>query len=446
MYLFFMRIGLILFFMSSAAQAHLKIQEVISDQGIKAWLVEDHTIPVIALQVSFKGGTAYVPSEKAGVPNLVASMLDEGAGPLTSREFNEKLQKFAISWKADAGADELTLALKTTAEHRQQAFELLKFALTAPRFDLKEFEKVRDSLLTYLKVKEKTLDYLGVQAFKKMAMKGHPYGNPSIGTKETLKSLTPEDLREFARKAFTRETLRVSVCGAITPHELKEVLDALFGVLPEKSSLPELPPFKEHPEGIVNLIPADFPQSQVLFFQEGLKPQDKDYICLILLNHILGSSPSSRLYARVRAEKGYVYSISTSPENYEKTSFFLGDFGSDTRHVKSSLALVQQIWKEVKDKGVTPVELEEAKSHVLGAFVLNLAASESIASLIHAYQKWGYPIDYPEKRAKRIQEVSLERLNGFIREFLTPDLLTFIVVGKSTPELMTIASQKKGIS
>ncbi|MBL9029217.1 MAG: insulinase family protein [Caedimonas sp.] len=428
-------------FLSPASQGALKIQEVISSHGIKAWLVEDHTIPVMSIRLSFKAGSAYVPVEKAGLVDVLSHMLDEGAGPYSAREFNERLQKLAIGLSFGCDLDEFKVFLKTTTEHRREAFELLKLALTQPRFGATEFEKVRSASIAALKAQKKMPDYLAEKAFHETFMANHPYALPISGTEETLQGLTPHDLEAFIKKAFVKETLTIGVCGDITPQDLRMILDDLFKELPDKSALPPIPSLAYPRQGETKVIQANFPQSQSVFAQRGLNPRDPDYVLMVILNQILGASPSSRLFSTVRVKKGNAYSISTSIENYDQASILSGELGSANHRVLPSLDLVQKIWREVKEKGVTQAELDEAKSHVLGAFTLNLVSSSHIAELVHYYQRWGYPVDYPQKRNRLIESVTLEQVNAFAKKFLNPDGLTFIVVGKPDPSFSKASSR-----
>jgi zinc protease len=411
----------------------LKIQEAISSQGIKAWLVEDHTIPVISLRLSFKAGSAYVPVEKEGLVEILTDMLSAGAGPYNFQEFASLLQNAAIELKFDCDSDEFIVSLKTTKTHQKEAFNLLKLALTQARFDKEEFEKIRASHISALKTQEKTPDYLLTKAFKDTIMKDHPYQRLNLGTENTLKNLTLADLRNFVKKGFTKDTLTIGVCGDINLGELSSALDNMFGELPNHTSLTPLPSLTFSPLERVKIVKANFPQSQALFVQKGRPPTDEEYIQMVLLSHIIGDSPSSLLFSKVRAEKGYAYSISTFIQNYAQASFFSGELGSTNSHVLDSLNLIREIWAQVKEKGVTQIQLEEAKSHVLGAFILNLTSSMHIAELIHYYNRWGYPLDYPERRAALIKSVTLEQINHFAMKFLDPQGLSFIVVGSPVP-------------
>ena len=103
-----------------------------------------------------------------------------------------------------------------------------------------------------------------------------------------------------------------------------------------------------------------------------------------------------------------------------------------TQTFSSSLFECQnpEIWQQTKEKGITAAELADAKSHILGAYMVNLDSSSRIAELVHYYQRWGYPIDYPEKRVKLIESITLDQMNAFVQKFLTPSALTFVVVGQ----------------
>jgi zinc protease len=135
---------LVLTFLSltSVAQA-TKIERVVSPGGIEAWLVHDKTVPLVALDFAFRGGAIQDPAEKAGVANLVSGLLDEGAGDLDAKTFHERLEAKAVQLGFSTGRDHFRGYVRTLSEHRDDAFELLRLALTAARFEPQEVERVR---------------------------------------------------------------------------------------------------------------------------------------------------------------------------------------------------------------------------------------------------------------------------------------------------------------
>ena len=411
----------------------IKIQEVNASHPLKAWFVEDHCIPIIALQISFKAGYAYAPANKAGLVTLLTQMMTEGAGSYNAQEFITKLQKLAVHLEFSCDKDTFNISLKTTAQHFQEAVTLLKCALTEARFDPHELEKVRASLLTTLKIQEKTPNYLATTTFDTIMMGAHPYNQLALGTSESLKNITRQDLKDFVKAGLTRDTVTVGACGDITSDQLRNMLETLFQELPEQSGLPALPALTPLSQGQTKIVPANFPQSQVIFAQSGLTPHNDDFVTLSLLNHILGGSFDSILSSEVRIKRGHAYHISTHLDINDQGAFLMGRFGGDNRHVLESVKRIQDLWQQTKEKGITAEMLADAKSYILGSYAVKLNSSMRMATLVNYYQRWGYPIDYPEKRVKLIKQITLAQLNTFAEKFLTPAQLTFVIVGQPQP-------------
>ena len=133
------------------------INEVKSPRGITAWLVEDHTVPLIAMNFSFAGGTAGDPADKQGLGNFLTTMLDEGAGDLPSREFQTREQDLAMKLAFSADADNFRGSFQTLSKNRDDAFAMLAMALTAPRFDENPITRMRAELLQSLAQAEEQL-------------------------------------------------------------------------------------------------------------------------------------------------------------------------------------------------------------------------------------------------------------------------------------------------
>ncbi len=121
----------------------LDVQVIKSPGGIEAWLVEDKTVPVVSINFSFEGGLAHDPQDKPGVGRMVSILLDEGAGDIKSQEFQKQMTDNAISMGFTAGRDAFFGELKTLKRNKQLAFDLLRLALTKPRFDNDAYSSVR---------------------------------------------------------------------------------------------------------------------------------------------------------------------------------------------------------------------------------------------------------------------------------------------------------------
>jgi len=179
-----------------------RIQQVTSPKGIRAWLVEDHSIPLMAMQFAFKGGSSQDPEGKAGLANFLTSMLDEGAGDIKSKKFQALLDEMAIRMDFDATRDAFSGSFKTLTRNRDKAVELIHLALNRPRFDKKALERMRGQLLAGLKFDAKNPNRIATRAWFEAAYGDHPYGRPVKGTEKSLKSITADDLEQYRRRVF----------------------------------------------------------------------------------------------------------------------------------------------------------------------------------------------------------------------------------------------------
>ena len=130
---------------ASVAVAAVEIQEVTSPGGIEAWLVSEPSIPFTALQIRFKGGAALDPADKRGTVNLMMGLIEEGAGDMDARAFQRKREELAARFRFRAGDDVLSVSAEFLTENRDEAMDLLREALSNPRFDDSAIERVRRS-------------------------------------------------------------------------------------------------------------------------------------------------------------------------------------------------------------------------------------------------------------------------------------------------------------
>src|SRR4029077_20537356 len=225
-----------LVFVSSKAEA-MKIQEVKSPGGITAWLVEEHGIPLIAMRFAFEGGNAQDPDAKEGVANFIASMMDEGAGELTSKQFQERMEAIAMRMSFDDSRDAIYGSFETLSENRDAAIELLALAVSKPRFDTDAVERIRAQLLASLAYAARDPDRVASEQWSALGFAGPPYGRPANGTPASVHKIGADDLKDFWSNTFAKDNLRVVVVGDIEAETLKQLLDTAFGGLPAKAKL-----------------------------------------------------------------------------------------------------------------------------------------------------------------------------------------------------------------
>jgi len=226
---------------AGSASAASKIEEIVSPGGIKAWLVRDTSVPLLALDYAFTGGANADPADKPGIAHMVGALLDEGAGDLDSRTFQERLEEKAIQLGFVAGRDQFRGSLRSLAANLDEAVELLRLALTAPRFDAEPVARIRDQLQAQLLRATTNPNEIASKRWWAAAFPNHPYGRPAGGTPESLAAITVDDLKAYVRNTFARDTLTVGIVGDIDKDAAGKLIDRIFGALPAKATLAPVP-------------------------------------------------------------------------------------------------------------------------------------------------------------------------------------------------------------
>ncbi|MCB9989834.1 MAG: insulinase family protein [Rhodospirillales bacterium] len=415
----------------------LDIKEVKSDAGLTAWLVEDHTLPVIAFKFAFKGaGSSNDPADKQGLTQLLSNTLDEGAGEYDSQRFQKTLNDNNISLSFSKGRDDFYGSVYTLSKHKDTAFTLLKLALTAPRFDEDAVERMRAANLARVRSDLSNPNWKAARIMNDVAFEGHPYALNSGGTISGLNAVTPDDLRQAAKTLLARDNLYVSVVGDIDAQHLKALLDDVFGGLPEKAAVATVPDLVVQNGGQTVLYKEDIPQTIINMMQPGIGREHPDYYKAMVMNFILGGSGfGSRLTEEIREKRGLTYGISTYFYDLAHLKGYAVGTSTKNDSVAELIALTQKEWTRMRDEPVTAEELKNAKSYLIGSLPLSLSSTSQIAGLMSSLQVDGMPIDYLDVRADKIEAVTIEDVQKLAQSLLTPDQMTVIMVGN--PEGVT---------
>jgi len=430
-YLVFVIMTLSLVSAAPAFAGASRIESVVTPAGIEVWLVREKNLPMLSFDFAFLGGAAQDPAGKPGVANLVAGLLDEGAGDLDAASFHERLEERAIALSFSANRDTLRGSVRTLSEHRDQAFELLRLALTAPRFDGQEIERVRAAVLAQLKRRSTNPSDIAADHWFALAFPGHPYGRPTQGTLESVPRIGADDLRTYVHRMLARSNLRIAAVGDIDAAELAALVDRTFGSLPPKSEPVPVADVKPEGLGTSETIQLAVPQTVITFGGVGLKRDDPDFIPAFILNHILGGGGfESRLFREVREKRGLAYSVYSYLAPFQHAGLFLGGVSTRNDRAAESLQIIVGEIKRIAEEGPTAEELDKAKRFLIGSYPLRFDTSGKITANLLDIQIENLGIDYIDKRNALIEAVTPEDARRAARRFLAEVKLLVMLVGQ----------------
>ncbi len=406
-----------------------EIQNIDLGKRAQVWFAEDHTVPIIAFNISLPAGSAYDPAGKAGLAAFASAMIDEGAGGLNSKAFHEALANRAISFSAHAERDYLVISISTLKENAPEALHLLQLALTHPRFDNDALQKVRAQIIQSLQQDQAEPGSLAARGFMRQFFGGHVYAHPVTGEIDSISSITAADLRNFTRGHWVKGGLKVAVAGDITAPALTKLLGDSFGPV-SGATPPPLPNVGRLGAPGIHVIALPVPQPNAVFGLPGIMRADPDFIPGYVANYILGGGGfSSRLMNEVREKRGLTYGVYTSLVAYNKAAVLEGSVATRANAIRQAVQVVKDTLAEFAKNGPTQQELDDAKTYLTGSFPLAFASNRGTAAQLGTFQRQNLDIGYVARRNSLIEAVTLADVKRVAKRLFNPARLTVVIGG-----------------
>lgn len=406
------------------------VQKVKTPGGFEVWLVEDYAVPLVAFDFAFKSGAAQDPDGKAGVANMLAGLLDEGAGPYDAEAFHRAMDDLAVEISFHADHDNFHGQMKTLSRNIDPAFELLRLAACEPRLDDDAIERVRAQVVAGLKHEVKDPNRVAGRAFREDAFPDHPYGRPTQGTLESVPGVTRDDLAGMHRKSLARDNIKIAAVGAIDAARLAALVDKTFGALPERATLtpvPDVTPLA----GKKRVLDVDVPQSTIRFGLPGIARHDPDFMIAVVVNHILGGGVfSARLFKEVREKRGLAYSVHSQLAAHDHAALFSGGTSTKNERAAESLSVIEEEIAKLVADGPTEDELDKAKKYLTGSYVLRFDTSTKIAGNLVSLQADGFPVEFLDRRNEMISAVTMDDIRRVAKRLFDGKSLLVAVAGR----------------
>lgn len=405
----------------------LEIQEVTSPKGIKAWLVEDSSVPLISVRFSFKGGSVQDPEGKEGLANLMTGLFDEGAGDLSSDAYQERLDNIGAEMSFSSSQDAISGGMRMLKENSPAAFDMLALAIQKPRFDQAAIDRVRSQVLAQINAAKNDPNTIASQKFAEVLYGKHPYARRDEGTVKSLEAITRDDLVQAHKKLFGKDQLKIGVVGAISAEELAPLLDKLFGDLQDKAKLKPVE-MANLALGATTSVAYDLPQTSISLVYPGVKRNDKDFFAAYLMNQVLGVGFTSRLYNEVREKRGLAYTVGSGLSGRDYSNSLNVSTGTRPDRAQQSLDVIRAEVARMAKSGPTEAELAAAKSFTIGSYAINnLDSSVAVARTLVGLQEQDLGRDYIDRRPELINSVTLDDVKAVAAKLLKAEPAILVV-------------------
>ena len=406
-----------------------KVQQIEVD-GLKAYLFEEHSNPIISVSFVFeKSGGAYEPEDKQGLTSLLGKMLTNGAGIYDALQFKDICEEYGIHTGFSAGEDDISGYLQMPVVGRDKAVELFTAMLHKPHFTNDYIAITKNRMRTAIRNHLVQPGGILEDKFAEIMYAGHPYSRTSADILKTIDGISRGDMLRYMQSHFTQGNLVIGIAGDITADEASELIKDLFGRLPTRFSQEEVAAIDMQTSGKTHYVEKDFPQTVTAFVSKGTTRDSEDFYPLYIANHIFGGSGlSSRISKIIREEKGLTYGISTYLSSKHTAPLLLGGYSATVENFETARELLLAEWQKIAEKGVSAKELDLTKNAMIASHNLRFASTSGIADMLVAMQQYDLGADFLEKRNEYVKAVTLQQVNAAAAKYykMIPD---FVIVG-----------------
>lgn len=405
----------------------------VSYDGIKIPAIyEKHkTLPIFNLQLIFKNSGYINDKNTPGLAGLTAKILNEGTLTDGAVKFARKLENNAISISSNSGFETFVIEVSCLKQEYKKALKYLNQLLSDPNINGETLQKVKTLQISKLEQKENDFDYIASTALKGIIYKDTPLEFSSLGTKESLESITLDDIKGNIKNIFNLNNLIIAVGGDLVYKDFKEDIKPLLSNF-QKQPVTDIKKIKMVKKPQYKEIEKETKQSYIYFASPfDMDIDSKENYKAKVASFILGGSGfGSRLMEEIRVKNGLAYSAYGHINNKKSHSYFTGYLQTKIENTKKAKNMVVDIVKDFVSSGVTKEELNAAKKFLTGSEPLRTETfSQRLNRSFMLYYK-GLPLDYPKKELQMINELTLKELNDFIRSHKEINELSFSIVTK----------------
>jgi zinc protease len=404
------------------------------DNGIVVLIRENPASPSVCIQGSIQAGSLHDRVEQLGCAGLTATLLRRGTRRHTFQELNVALDSVGASLGFGSDLENGELGAQSLAADFDLIVDLLAEMLMQPTFPEDELRKARNQRLTQLSMLETDTSYRADCAYLEALYPAeHPYSRPVLGIRETILSLTANDLAAFHAQHYHPRELVLSIVGAL---DSQRVLDKLATTLGQWLVDAPLCPWQvadaHTPQGVITQqieIPAKA-QADLVLGVMGMRRASTDYYAAMLANLILGRlGMMGRLGESVRDRQGLAYYVSSSLQAGLGPKPWTVVAGVNPKHVARTVESILDEIERMRAEPVLAEELDDSCTYLTGIMALYLETNEGIASSLLHIEQFGLGLDYLARYPEILRSVTQEDIQRVMRQYFQPQRYVLTMAG-----------------
>ncbi len=399
------------------------VQKLTLDNGMRILIKENRTAPLIAIRAIFEGGVRYENENNNGISNFMSDMLIKGTKSRTAQQIAEEIESIGGSISAFSGNNSFGITISVLKRDLNKGLDILADVLMNPSFDQNEVEKKRKEILAAIDQQEDDPFTLAGRLFRQTLFNKHPYRFLSIGSNETIKNITRDDLKQFYERYCVPNNMVLAVFGDVSASEVIEKIKNNFKEFQKKElSINPIP--GEDPIDSIreNKIQKDIKQVVIYLGFLGMKVNSEDRYAMEVLDAILSgiSYPGGRLHERLRANQ-LVYVVHAFNQPGLDPGLFAVYAATTPDKKETVLSIIKEEIESLRNSPVSDEELERGKSICISAKQIGLQTNSDQAFTMGLDELYGLGYDDVYHYEERINSVTKEDIKKVAEKYFTLD-------------------------
>ena len=410
-----------------------KPEVVTLDNGMTIFLIEDHELPLISVSARIRTGANYEPIEKSGLAGMVGSVMREGGSTsMPGEEMDAYLEARAAFVETGMGGEFGTASMNCLKEDFDDVLKVFVDVLRNPSFAEDKLDLAKQQAKTGISRRNDDIAGIAGREYSRLM---YGYDSPLAAMTEyaTVAAITRDDLVAWHQRYYHPNNMLLGVSGDFDTAEMKRKIEAAFGSWPKgpETTLPKIPVNKVDP-GLYFIEKEDVTQSYIRMGHRGIRRDNPDYYAIQVMNEVFGGGFSARLFSNVRSEKGLAYGVGGGiGAGYVREGLFTVATSTKSETMAAAIDALREEITNIIESPATDAEIKRAKESILNSFVFNYTSRAQILGQQLTYAYYGYPSDYLEQYQKNIATVTKEDVARVAKQYIHPDQLVTLVVGKS---------------
>jgi predicted Zn-dependent peptidase len=395
------------------------MREEVLDNGIRVVTERRPDVRSVAVGVWVDQGSAHETPEEAGVSHLMEHLVFKGTERRTAHEIALSLESLGGSLDAYTTREHTSYQAHVLDEHLPVALDVLADLVLHPRLDPADLELEKNVVIEEIAGVEDTPDDLVFDLHGEKFWKGHRYGRPILGTRESVRAFQIDDFRTLHEERYRGRNLVLGCVGNIEHDEVLERLTALFGDVDPGSASPPIAEPSETVSGRASVV-RDAAQSHLVISNSTPSYADPIRNALILISGAFGGGMSSRLFQRIREELALAYAVFSFQSFYSKAGMAGVYVGTRPEATEQALEAILAEYVKLYEEGITAEELEQAKSHAKGRSILAMESTGARLLRLVGFTLRGEPYRDLDESLARIDAVTLDEATAACHRFYDP--------------------------